>query len=268
MVNAPAIDYLMDDPREAARLRDKVDPQDWVRKYMAHRVAPGMEVLSVGCGPGVLLGAICDLHPSVRGTGLDISQERLKEAAQFNQENPKVRFVQGDAQALQFPANSFDLVYCRMLMQYLPDKKRAVQEMARVCRPGGTVLLQDLDGQLLWHYPEDATLQRELEKVMAGLQSTGFDPFVGRKLFWFASQAGLQNVQVKAESYHLIAGQIAPNQRKAWELKLDIATPRIARIIGSEREAKECAKRFLEYLSRPDTLTYSTVFTVTGEKVQ
>jgi len=268
MVKAPAIDYIMDDPREAARLKAKVDPQAWVRQYLAHRVAPGMEVLSVGCGPGVILGAVCDLHPSVRGTGLDLSQERLKEAAQNNRDNPKVRFVQGDAQALQFPANSFDLVYCRMLLQYLPDKKRAVQEMARVCRPGGTVLLQDLDGQLLWHYPEDATLQRELEKVMTGLQATGFDPFVGRKLFWLASQAGLENVRVQAESYHLIAGEIAPDQRKAWELKLDIAAPRIARIVGSEQEAQECTRRFLEYLCRPDTLTYSTVFTATGEKLQ
>jgi len=268
MVSAPTIDYIMDDPREAARLKDKVDPQAWARQYMAHRLGPGMEVLSVGCGPGVILAAVCDLRRSVRGTGLDISQERLKEAAQMNRDNPKVRFVQGDAQALQFPADSFDLVYCRMLMQYLPNKVRAVQEMARVCRPGGTVLLQDLDGQLLWHYPEDAVLQRDLEKVMAGLQQTGFDPFVGRKLFWFASQAGLENIQVQAESYHLIAGEIAPTQRKAWELKLDIATPQIARILGSEREAKECARRFMEYLNRPDTLTYSTVFTVTGEKAQ
>lgn len=167
---------------------------------------------------------------------------------------------------MQFPAASFDIVYCRMLLQYLRDKERAVQEMVRVCRPGGTVLLQDLDGQLLWHYPEDPGLQRALEKSMAALAETGFDPFVGRKLFWLGRKAGLENLRVQVESYHLIAGEIAPDLLKQWELKFDIARTRMIRIFGSESEAKECSRKFLEYLRRPDTLTYSTVFTVTGEK--
>jgi ubiquinone/menaquinone biosynthesis C-methylase UbiE len=266
MVKAATVDYIMDDPREAARLEAKVDPQAWVEKYMAGHIEPGMEVLSVGDGPGIILGAICDLHPSVRGTGVDISPDRVNEAARKNRGNPRTRFVCGDAHAMQFPAESFDLVYCRMLMQYLQHKERAVAEMVRVCKPGGMVLLQDLDGQLLWHYPEDPVLQQAVEKSVKGLGETGFDPFVGRKLFWLARKAGLENVKVRVECYHLIAGEIAPNVLKQWQLKLEIAEPRMARIFGSEIEAKKISRRFLEYLSRPDTLTYSTVFTVTGEK--
>lgn len=167
---------------------------------------------------------------------------------------------------MQFPAESFDLVYCRMLLQYLQKKERALSELVRVCRPGGKVLLQDLDGQLLWHYPEDPALQRAVEKGVAALGETGFDPFVGRKLFWLAGKAGLENLKVQVECYHLIAGEPLPEVLKQWELKLDIARPRMARVFGSEVQAKEHSRRFLEYLSRPDTLTYSTVFTVTGEK--
>jgi SAM-dependent methyltransferase len=266
MVKAATIDYIMDDPREAARLEAKVDPQAWVEKYMAGHIEPGMEVLSVGEGPGVILGAICELHPSVRGTGIDISPDRVNEAARKHLVNPGARFVCGDAHAMQFPAASFDLVYCRMLLQYLRNKERAVEEMVRVCRPGGTVLLQDLDGQLLWHYPEDPVLQRALEKSVTALGNTGFDPFVGRKLFWLARKAGLKNLTVQVECYHLIAGEIAPDALKQWELKLEIARPQMARVLGTETEAREHSRRFLEYLSRPDSLTYSTVFTVSGEK--
>ena len=71
---------------------------------------------------------------------------------------------------------------------------------------------------------------------------------------------------MQVEAYHLIAGEVAPDILKQWELKLEIARPQLARLLGGESEAREQSKRFLEYLCRPDTLTYSTVFTVTGEK--
>ncbi|PYT67495.1 MAG: hypothetical protein DMG39_23780, partial [Acidobacteria bacterium] len=181
-------------------------------------------------------------------------------------ENPRLNFVRGDAQAMPFPSDSFDLVYSRMLLQYLREKEKAVAEMARVCRPGGIVLLQDLDGQLLWHYPEDARVQGAVEKVLASLAPTGFDPFVGRKVFWLAQKAGLKKLDVQVECYHLIAGAVEQRILRQWELKLDIAKSQMAKALGSKEEAEEQIQRFLEYLCRPDTLTYSVQFTVTGEK--
>jgi len=266
VMTTSSISYIMDDPREAMRLELKVDPEAWVQKYLAHRVFHGAEVLSVGCGPGVILREVAELDPSIRGTGIDISPDRIQDAIERNRDNKRVRFVCGDAHAMQFPSNSFDIVYSRMLFQYLQKKEQAITELVRVCRPGGTVLLQDLDGQLLWHYPEEPAVQRTLEKVVTALARTGFDPFVGRKLFRLAQLGGLENLKVQVECYHLIAGELDPHIFRQWKLKLDIALPKIAQVLGSEREAKEQSHRFLEYLSRPDTLTYSTVFTVTGEK--
>lgn len=259
-------DYIMEDPREAMRLELKVDAHAWVERYMVHRVRAGAEVLSVGCGPGVILREVSALDASVRATGIDISANRVEEAKQRNRGVPQLNFVRGDAQAMDFASNSFDLVYSRMLLEYLKDKERAVREMVRVCKCGGTVLLQDLDGQLLWHYPEDPVVQGTVEKVVRALGVTGFDPFVGRKLFSLAHKAGLKNIDVQVECYHLIAGEIEPAILEQWELKLEIAGPQLARLLGSESEAREQSRRFLDYLRRPDTLTYSTVFTVTGEK--
>ena len=260
------VDYIMEDPREATRLERKVDAHAWVQRYLAQRVRAGMEVLCVGCGPGSILREIAALDGSIKGTGIDISAERIEEAKRRNRGNSQLNFVREDAQVLSFPAERFDVVYSRMLLEYLRDKEGAVREMARVCKRGGTVLFQDLDGQLLWHYPENPVVQGMAEKVVKALGATGFDPFVGRKLFSFAQKAGLRRIQVQAESYHLIAGEAEPEILKQWELKLEIARPQMAKLLGSEAEAKEQARRFLEYLRRPDTLTYSTVFTVTGEK--
>jgi ubiquinone/menaquinone biosynthesis C-methylase UbiE len=169
---------------------------------------------------------------------------------------------------MPFLANSFDLVYARMLFEYLAEKQRAATEMVRVCRPGGTVMFQDLDGQLLWNYPEDPAVQSAVDKVVAGLGKTGFDAFVGRKLFSVAQKAGLTNIKVQVECYHLIAGEIQPEILKQWQLKIEIALPQIARVLGSDQAARDYGRRFIEYLCRPDTLTYSNVFTVTGQKPQ
>jgi len=261
-----AVEYIMEDPREAMRLEAKVDAHAWVQKYLAHRVSTGAEVLSVGCGPGVILREVVALGRSIQGTGLDVSDDRIREAKERHRGVTAMSFVRGAAHEMEFPSNRFDLVYSRMLLEYLKNKEQAVREMVRVCRPGGTLLLQDLDGQLLWHYPEDVEMQQTSEKVVTALAATGFDPFVGRKLFSFAQRAGLQHIDVQVESYHLIAGVVGPEILKQWELKLEIAAPQLKKVLGSETAAREHAKRFLEYLRRPDTLTYSTVFTVSGKK--
>lgn len=258
--------YIMEDPREGVRLEQKIDPEAWVRTYLEPHLFPGAHVLDVGCGPGTVLASAASPARRARGTGVDVAPMRIAQAQQKNAGNKRVQFVRGDVQELQFESGTFDVVYSRMLLEYVPDKEKAVGEMVRVCKPGGTVLTQDLDGQLVWHYPEDALMHQTVTRVLSSLQQSGFDPFVGRKLFWLSRNAGLDNISVRAESYHLIAGAIDPAQYKQWELKLEIAKPRMQEALGSGYEAEEEVRRFLSYLRRPDTLTYSTVFTVVGEK--
>src|SRR3989442_15916625 len=101
---------------------------------MAHRVRSGAEVLSVGCGPGVILREISELDGSVRATGIAVSADRVEEAKRRNRGIPQLNFVRGDAQAMEVASNSFELVYSRMLLEYLKDKERAVRAMARACK--------------------------------------------------------------------------------------------------------------------------------------
>jgi SAM-dependent methyltransferase len=266
MSSSASAAYIMEDPREGARLEQKVDPRTWVETYLQPHLFPGAHVLDVGCGPGTILGAAAAAHRATSGTGVDLGPIRIRQAKQKNAGNPRVKFFEGDVQELRFESGTFDVVYSRMLLQYVADKERAVAEMVRVCKPGGTVLMQDLDGQLVWHYPEDALMQQTVARVLNSLHDSGFDPFVGRKLFWLARHAGLDNIRVQSEVYHLIAGAIDAAILRQWELKLAIAKPRMQAALGSGYEADEEIRRFLGFLRRPDTLTYSNVFTVAGEK--
>lgn len=254
--------YFMHDSREAKRLADKVDADAWVARYLNPLLSQGENVLDVGCGPGVLAIAAARANPSCHFTGIDLYSERFESLSRPFPDN--VRFSTGDANELPFTDASFDLVYCRFLLEYLPNKQRALSEMVRVCRPGGVVLLQDLDGQLLWNFPEDTELQEQLTSVLKVFADSGFDPFVGRKLFSLADKSGLQALEVTAETYHLFAGAIDDRNLSLWRSKLEIAIPAATKALGSEDAAHDLKHRFLAYLQRKDTLTYSVVFTVLG----
>ncbi len=255
--------YLMDDPRESARLAAKVDAAAWVARYVAPHLSCSPDVLDVGCGPGVIARAAAEAFPSGHFSGIDLSAERFTGTAMIP---PNLRLLVGDARCLDLGADTFDFVYSRFLLEYLADRQRAVAEIIRVCKPGGQVLLQDLDGQLLWHYPVDEELQSQLASVVAALEVTGFDPYVGRKLHSMARASGLIDIRVTAESYHLYAGRIDESSLSHWRTKLAIASPAIARVLGSHGKADVLVRTLIDYLQRDDTLTYSVVFTVVGRK--
>jgi SAM-dependent methyltransferase len=256
--------YFMDHPREAARLSRKVDPEQWVAKYLSRFLPRFGYVLEVGCGPGVIACAAARERPTLTVTGIDINPMRFSQNAAALPRNLILR--EADAVDLPFVDGKFDVVYSRFLLEYLLDKQRAVDEMVRVCSAGGKVLLQDLDGQLVWHFPEDSQLQEGLSCILDALGRRGFDPFVGRKLFSFCKSAGLSDIRVTAESYHLYAGPIDDHNLQLWQEKFAIVLPVAADVLGGEPAALALRDRFLNYLQREDSLTYSVIFTVEGTK--
>jgi len=256
--------YIMEDPREARRLAEKVDPKIWVDNYFAHFLSNShSRILDVGCGPGVLSAEIAQRFPTTSVFGVDASAERIKAAESYNRNHENLHFSTQNAEHLAFDNHEFDLVFCRLMLEYSPSPETVINEMHRVCKPGGHVVLQDLDGQLMWHYPEDRELQEALEIFLRKAKTTGFDPYIGRKLFSFAKNAGFTSISVSVDPYHLYTGRIPDKELDDWELKLDIALPLISEALG-EQKAHAMKKRFLEYLCDEDTLTYSVIFTVTG----
>lgn len=257
-------DYFMEDPREAERLRAKVEPVPWALSYVRPLLQPGARVLEVGCGPGALAAAVAALPEQPSVVGVDQSSRRLAQ-----QVTPPVgcelRLQVGEATALPLDEGTFDLAYTRFMLQYLPDPGAAIVELHRVVAPGGHVLLQDLDGQLVWHDGLCEELEHGLAKVMAHLGRTGFDPHVGRRLFGLARRAGLADLQVHVQPYHQIFGRASDHELELWELKLDIARPQVREALG-HAAGDRLIELFLAHLTAPDTGTYSNVLTVVGRK--
>ena len=265
--NFPSSKYIMEDPRESARLEEKVNPEEFIKNYLGQYLNENTSrLLDVGCGPGAIISTIGKIYPHIEITGLDLSPKHIDDLKKTCAGQSNIHGKIGDAKNIPFAKNTFDLIFCRFLLEYLPYPDKAISEMIRICKPEGKIMAQDLDGQLIWHFPEDIELQRDIETIWPHLQNTGFDPYIGRKLYNFFYKNKLKNIKVKCESYHLFPGKIDDKNYKLWDLKLDIALPQIAEALASQKKAIEFKEKYLNYLQREDTMTYSVVFTVSGEK--
>lgn len=118
------------------------------------------KLLEAGVGTGL---ALPHYGPSLRVTGIDLSphmleraRERVARRAQGNVE----ALLEMDATALEFPNGSFDVAVAMFVMTVVPDPARVMRELARVTRPGGTLLICN-------HFSVEDGLRGALERGLA-----------------------------------------------------------------------------------------------------
>jgi MPBQ/MSBQ methyltransferase len=101
------------------------------------------KVLDVGCGIGGTSRYIAKRFPEAEVTGITISQEQQRRATALATERgiPNAKFELVDALNMSYPDNSFDLVWGCESGEHMPDKEKYVQEMARVLKPGGRLVI-------------------------------------------------------------------------------------------------------------------------------
>ncbi|MEM7029917.1 MAG: methyltransferase domain-containing protein [Chloroflexota bacterium] len=119
--------------------------QDWaLRLVEAAKPQAQDRVLEVASGPGYVSLAFANIAQEV--VGIDLTDAPLAIAEKNKQERglSNVNFEKGDAYQLHFDDASFDIVVCRLAVHHFSDQKQVLKEMARVCRLGGKVVIEDL----------------------------------------------------------------------------------------------------------------------------
>lgn len=98
------------------------------------RPVPGMKILDVGCGTGILLSRLPD---DCRRVGVDISLEMLNDA---KKRFPEILFIQADMGRLPFRRGVFDSVTCRAVIQHLEKPEASLSQIRMLLRPRGSLV--------------------------------------------------------------------------------------------------------------------------------
>ena len=159
--------------------------------YLLPYLTPGATVLDVGCGPGTITADMASLGVEV--IGIDAAADVVEKARALG-----VDARVGDAYALDFPDDSFDVVHAHQTLQHLARPVDALREFRRVVKPGGVVGVRDVDYAGTIIYPETEGLALWAALYQKVHRSNGGEPNAGRRLKAWALEAGFADVAATA----------------------------------------------------------------------
>jgi ubiquinone/menaquinone biosynthesis C-methylase UbiE len=164
--------------------------------FLRQPVPAAGRILDAGCGTGEISSRLAELFPDARVDAVDIIDSHL-DRARRNYANlaGRLRFAHGDAFALDFPDETFDLTVCRHVLQAIPHADRVIAELARVTRAGGWLHLIVEDYGMIHMAPTRLDVNGFWNEVpWAFERATGTDLHIGRNAFTIMTDLGFRDV--------------------------------------------------------------------------
>ncbi|MGH2713737.1 MAG: methyltransferase domain-containing protein [Thermoleophilaceae bacterium] len=167
--------------------------------YDALGAVPGERIVDVGCGPGFYTRELLDqVDPDGAVAGVDSSPQMLAVAERRCEGRENVTFHEGDATALPVDSESFDRALCVQVLEYVEDAAATLAEMHRALRPGGRVVIWDVDwATVSWHTEDPERMAR----MLAAWDEHLAHPSLPRTLSGSLRAAGFEDVRMDAHAF-------------------------------------------------------------------
>lgn len=184
--------------RERLRLLSEIMGPSTRALLAAVGIPRGAVCLDAGCGGGdvtIELGRAAG--PEGRALGVDLDETKLeiarRECAQQGVAN--VAFKSGDVTVWE-PCERFDVVYARFLLTHLTDPAAVAAALRRHIRPGGVMIVEDIDYRGHFAEPDCPALRHAVKLYTTLVQNRGADPNIGPRLPGLLRDAGFGDVQM------------------------------------------------------------------------
>ncbi|MNB77793.1 Demethylmenaquinone methyltransferase [compost metagenome] len=165
----------------------------------------GMRVLEVGSGPGFITEQLVNSLPDSQITALEYDKSLLDEAERRIAAPPSSRLelVHGSVYETGLADNTYDFVIARLLFLHLHNPSDAAKEIYRVLKPGGKLVIIDIDDGIFGAVnPDSAVLPSVIRKLAAHQAAKGGNRYVGRTLPRLLTESGYCDVDMDAVVQH------------------------------------------------------------------
>ncbi len=269
--------------------RRHLETRPWIRQLYKTflELRPGLRIIDVGCGTGDFTRYLAELvEGRCKVIGVDMRAASLRTAASQTRKaglGGMITYRKGDAYNIPVDDGYSDLTCCRTLLMHLTDPLKAVKEMSRVTKSGGTVVAVER-GELNSIYdPEDEEYSSLAEKLgkayLRGVRKLeGKEYAIGDRLPSIFLKAGLHEVraEIQADPWLLCDSRRKPEDVKD-EIRFELQTFRETRKLerkvmlaggATGKEVSTLAGKFearmKQFLSDDEKLRNSTVFYAGG----
>jgi len=212
----------------------------------------GDRCLDVGSGGGHVgldLARIVGPAGSVTGTDFD---PRIVELARQDAQHAGVGNVDYQvADARVFDGGPYDLVYARFLLSHLGEPEKVLAHVRRLARPGGRIVLEDIDMSGSYCHPHDPAHTRYAELYTEAVHRNGGDADLGRRLPSIARAAGLRDVHCNVFQPVYTDGR----HKQLTVVTMEKIRPAVLRHgLASDKEIDAILYRMCAFIQDPTTL--------------
>ena len=222
---------------------------------LLHRsgVRPGMACIDIGSGGGDLAFDLAQLvGPDGWVVGTDIDDTKVEiaraEAQALGLTNVEFRVV--DVQEDQ-PRQEFDLVHARFILTHLPHPERALAHMFNALRPGGIVVIEDIDFSGYFSYPDCPAVARYAQLYTQAAKRRGGDANIGPRLPELLAAAGFKEIQINIVQPTGTDGEVKLISPLTMEF---IADTVVAEKLATQAEVDSLVKELYEFARTPNTV--------------
>lgn len=162
-------------------------------------VGPGCKVLEAGAGGGSVVSWLAEqVTDAGRVLAVDLDTRFVEPLRSRVVEVRQANLVTDD-----LPEGAFDLVHCRMVLEHIPEHGQVLARLVGALRPGGRLVVEDLDWASFGIEAADEADERAANGVLDFMASAGFDRVFGRRLVSLLLAQGLEDVTGEGRSFVL-----------------------------------------------------------------